>query len=71
MANSKHDYTRTPGGKIKRPMLENMCKWILNAWRSITFDDSEDDACFANRFDNTANEIQSEHEISDYNDDDL
>ena len=30
MAESNHRYT--PGGKIKRPLLETMCSWILRAW---------------------------------------
>lgn len=63
MANSEHEYT--PGGKIKKPTLNQMCEWILSAWRSISpaiversfkktgisnsLDGSEDDACFADR----------------------
>lgn len=50
----------TPGGKIKRPSIEMLCKWVLGAWNMIPGDvivESFKETGISNRLDGTEDHL--------------
>uniref|UniRef100_A0A6B0UZR7 Putative pogo transposable element n=1 Tax=Ixodes ricinus TaxID=34613 RepID=A0A6B0UZR7_IXORI len=62
------NYVLTPGGKIKRPSIEMLCEWILEAWKMIPAEiivKSFKKTGISNRLDGTEDHLLCDHDDND------